>query len=253
MAEEIKRKRIYCNNCANATWHTLVGFHTYHTGNGEGADVWGEYRLWKCAGCDTGTMEDHYTADYMASSEDDVQLYDSIYHPRRAHSVRPLKHFFRLPVKLARLYKEVVSSYNEELRLLCAAGLRALIEGVCADKGITAVNLKRKIEGMTKLLPAAIVKNLHGFRFIGNNAVHELEAPNKFQLAQAIEVIEDILNFLYALDYKASTLGRMTASLEKKPVTTVERTALVDAVLQAPAPAAAALRPAPVRDPKKAE
>jgi hypothetical protein len=62
---------------------------------------------------------------------------------------------------------------------------------------------------MTAVLPTDIVENLHGFRFIGNDAVHKLEAPTDFELTLALDVIEDILNFLYALDYKVSLLEKL--------------------------------------------
>jgi hypothetical protein len=41
---------------------------------------------------------------------------------------------------------------------------------------------------------------------MGNDAVHELEAPKHTELALAIGVMEDLLNFFYELDYKASQL-----------------------------------------------
>jgi hypothetical protein len=92
------------------------------------------------------------------------------------------------------------------------------LEGVCSDKGIPGANLEKKIDGMKTLLPENIVKNLHEFRFIGNKAVHELEAPASHELSAALDVIEDILNFLYALDYKASLLARLRAKAPKGDV-----------------------------------
>jgi hypothetical protein len=62
---------------------------------------------------------------------------------------------------------------------------------------------------LTAVLPANIVENLHGLRFIGNDAVHELESPNEFTLTVALDVVEDILNFLYALDYKVTLLEKL--------------------------------------------
>ena len=62
---------------------------------------------------------------------------------------------------------------------------------------------------MTAVLPANIVENLHGFRFIGNDAIHKLEAPAEFEISLALDIIEDILNFLYGLDYKASLLEKL--------------------------------------------
>jgi hypothetical protein len=92
--------------------------------------------------------------------------------------------------------------------------LRALVEGISADRGIAGRNLEEKIDGMATLLPHNIVKNLHNFRFMGNKAVHELEPPREFEVTLALNVIEDILNFLYELDYKAKMLGDARAALE---------------------------------------
>jgi hypothetical protein len=110
--------------------------------------------------------------------------------------IRPAKYFIQLPSKLTTLYKEIITSHNEKLNLLCAAGLRALVEGVCADKNIAGRNLEEKIDGMEKLLPKSIVTNLHNSRFIGNRAVHELEPPSDFEVTLALNVIEDIFRNL---------------------------------------------------------
>jgi hypothetical protein len=55
-------------------------------------------------------------------------------------------------------------------------------------------------------LPQSIVTNLHSLRFIGNEAAHELAAPAEEELRLAIEICEDLLNYLYELDYKAHQL-----------------------------------------------
>jgi hypothetical protein len=43
---------------------------------------------------------------------------------------------------------------------------------------------------------------------MGKRAVHDLEAPSRDDLRLAIGVVEDLLNFLYELDYRASLLGQ---------------------------------------------
>jgi hypothetical protein len=206
-------RRIFCNFCKQVTHHNLVLSHAYdYRIDEESPDEYGQYRLWACAGCDTCTMEDHYTADYMTSQVDEeefVQEYSSVYYPKRAVGFRPAKRFNNLPSELSGLYGEVVSAYNDKLVLLCSGGLRALVEGICADKKIKGRDLETKIDGMSAVLPTDIVKNLHGFRFIGNDALHDLVAPNEFELNLAFDVIEDILNFLYALNYKTSLLDRL--------------------------------------------
>ena len=157
-------------------------------------------------------MEDYYTAEYMFTRSDDdeyLQEYAKTYHPKRAVGSRPRKQFHKLPPKLKKLYDEVISAHDDGLYLLCSVGLRGLLEGICVDKNISGRTLEKQINGMTAVLPPAIVKNLHGFRFIGNDAVHQLKVPAAFELRLALDVIEDILNFLYALDYKVSMLEKL--------------------------------------------
>ena len=213
-------KHVYCNRCKGYTRHSLVAKKDYSYGD-EGTGVWGEYRLWSCAGCDTCTMEDHYSADYMVHSgicdaDEDGYHYETVFHPRPSASSRAEKHFVKLPAKLTTIYHEVICAKNEGLGILCATGLRSLLEGVCSDKGIGGYDLKAKIDNMKALLPENLVKNLHAFRFAGNEAVHELEAPPEYELGMALDVIEDVLNFLYSLDYKANNLAQLQAARREK-------------------------------------
>ena len=41
-----------------------------------------------------------------------------------------------MPPTLRRLYKEIIDCFNLESYTLCAAGLRAIVEAVCADQGV---------------------------------------------------------------------------------------------------------------------
>jgi hypothetical protein len=162
--------------------------------------------LLSCAGCDTPTLETEWSATYAGSDEPIPSEFT--YEPARAENSHRQKVFRRIPQKLRTIYRESVLAYNHGLGVLCAAGLRALIEGICADKRITGRNLEKKIDSMESILPKAIVQNLHAFRFMGNNAVHELSPPKRDDLKIAIEVSEDLLNYLYDLDYKASRLPK---------------------------------------------
>jgi hypothetical protein len=165
------------------------------------------YRLWTCAGCDTGTLEEAWTA-LNYEDEEGNQMYEITYHPRRAAADLPVKKYRQLPKNLLPLYDECIKSFNTGLDLLCAAGLRALIEGICEDKGMTGRTLEKRIDAMSAVLPQNIVDSLHGFRFMGNDALHKLTSPDRECLRVAIEVCEDLLNFLYELDYKARMLPR---------------------------------------------
>ena len=68
--------------------------------------------------------------------------------------------------------------------------------------------MEKKIANLPKLgVRPNRIKNLHSFRFMGNTAIHELTAPNPDNLRLAIEIIEDILNDLYDLDYRLTLLN----------------------------------------------
>jgi hypothetical protein len=100
--------------------------------------------------------------------------------------------------------------YSEEFQFVFGAVFAfELLEGVCDDKRAKGRNLRDKIDSLQRLLPNKnIIRNLHHFRFTGNQAVHQLEA--------LIEVMEDLLNFLYELDYKASRLRKSSRARRSK-------------------------------------
>lgn len=206
--ENQRSKRIYCNQCKSETNHLLRGSHCRYDNGGFGSVEENNYNLWTCAGCDAGTLEVAYTASGMYNPDTDEMIYDYTYHPSRNSGDITPKIFRKLPRALVAIYREVVTAYNHGLQLLCAAGLRGLIEGICQEKRITGRNLQERIDGLGSILPENIVQHLHGFRFMGNDALHELAAPDRQTIRLAIEVAEDLLNFLYELDYKASRMNK---------------------------------------------
>lgn len=203
-------KRIFCNRCKRETNHILQCEHR----NDVDFDGGGEqivfnleeiYRLWICAGCEVGTLETELTDWFIAEKTGEPESFLT-YSPKRTSKNVRSKYFRKLPEKLRTIYQESVNAYNGKLHLLCAAGLRSLMEGICADQGITRGKLHQKINALKKVLPDNIVDNLHSFRFMGNEAVHDLTLPGQDDLRLAIEISEDLLNYLYELDYKARRL-----------------------------------------------
>ena len=76
-----------------------------------------------------------------------------------------------------------------------------------------------------------IIRNLHQFRFMGNEAVHELAAPKPAEIGLAISVIENLLNFFYELDYKASRLREMRRPKKAKGAKPTEAAVLTGLVV----------------------
>jgi len=60
---------------------------------------------------------------------------------------------------------------------------------------------------------------LHNLRFLGNEAVHELDQPSTNELALALDIIHHILDALYEIPEKAETLRDNMARRKKKQIT----------------------------------
>ena len=211
------KKFVYCNRCKGDTRHEclLNNPRTEDTIVDEEDEYptffqerWA-YIVWRCLGCNSLTLEERYTCDGQLDSKGE-QLWDVTFHPSRVKNQIKPKYFNRLPDKLNNIYRESITTFNARARVLCTAGLRGLIEGVCLDKQIRGRNLEEKIDGLAAILPANIVKNLHSLRFMGNIATHELTPPPSYDLRLAVEICEDLLSYLYELDYKTARLGELT-------------------------------------------
>jgi len=231
-----QKERIKCNACNHNTWHQLEVRYTdiRYLDMDEYDEYWDVLR---CLGCDAVTVR-------LAEVCEDSEQYT--YYPERTEKLHKERRFQKLPAHLARLYTDVVITFNNDALLLCAAGIRALIEGICYDKGITkgpnsqgktVKNLEGKINGLTTIVPERIVRNLHGLRFLGNKALHQFDVPTKSSLELALSVVEDILNVVYDLDYKSILLSKITTAklpvaLTPQEIQVLELTVLGHTVLE---------------------
>jgi hypothetical protein len=218
--ERGQQLKIWCNTCKGTTKHTLIekSIYRYDETPPYGMteedyqyvalyyeETW--YSFWKCDGCGTCTLEAAVTGAGMYDKNNEA-IYEYTYFPKRQIYDRKIKKFTRLPHKLNKIYSETINAFNNGQLLLTAAGLRAIIEGICDDKSIGEKReiLSKKIPKMVLILPKNIVDNLHSFRIMGNMGLHELEEIDRNDLEIAIEVIEDLLNFIYDLEYKTAKI-----------------------------------------------
>jgi hypothetical protein len=166
-------RRIYCNSCRKNTNHSCLAEHYYIyppdlPDEGEIDPNEGELdsdnreidldetlremvgcRLWICAGCDVGTLEEY--ASFVFGSDPqtfDKQTYDSTYIPDRYVRHLQEKQYEALPKPIQSIYREVIRSFNAELHLLCAMGIRALLEGICANLQVKGRTLREMIDGL---------------------------------------------------------------------------------------------------------
>jgi hypothetical protein len=90
---------------------------------------------------------------------------------------------------------------NAQLPVLAAIGLRALIEAICRERNIADGNLEKLIDGLATsgVLSTAQASILHGHRFLGNIAAHEVVSPKPRELVAALEIAETVLRTIYVL------------------------------------------------------
>ena len=82
-------------------------------------------------------------------------------------------------------------------------------------KEITKRNLEGKIHGM---LQSGIINNqefnaLHELRFLGNDAVHQLEIPTVSDIGNALDIIEHLIEDIYEIPLKSRKLNNRRRQL----------------------------------------
>lgn len=192
------------------------------------------YQVIQCQGCETFSFrhQSWCDQDFYPEAGDDGTT-ERLY-PKRSTNDVTAKPFLNVPTTLRRIYVELIDCFNNECHTLCAAGLRALVEGICADQkigdgpiampvkggGTTTLrknNLEGKIAGLEEkgILTQVGAQTLHQHRYLGNEAVHELARPSVEELTLAIEIIEHILEQLYEIPAKAESLRSNIAKRKK--------------------------------------
>lgn len=217
----------FCTNCncptnQNILHETKIDFHEEE---GSWWDVT-RYQVIQCAGCDEITFRKLYTDVSMQIGVDEYKS-DEVLFPRRGIHVRPLKTFHGLPASVLAIYRETIDAYNTNLTLLCSVGVRAIVESICLDKGITSGKVKNAVgnERVSKKLDGKIsgllangyitgdaAETLHELRFLGNEAVHELSRPSIEELGIAIDVIELSIENIYMIKRKTKHLQERRAN-----------------------------------------
>lgn len=221
--------QILCIDCKHETEHKIVA-PSFQEDGSHGEEFWSvdwqeNYQILQCGGCKAVTFR-HY---HWFSEDDPLEPGKETLYPRR--DGRPTRQFDSVPAPLTRLYVEVLECFNNDSHILCAAGLRALVEGLCAERGIANGpvpqgdgttkrnnNLEGKIYGLCEqgVVTATGAGFLHSHRFLGNEAVHELTRPPRDELALALDIVEHMLEQVYDIPAKASSLEKARDARRQK-------------------------------------
>ena len=219
-----KMVKCYCNKCRILSKHTVItDFYEDGCESGEYGTSWkNDYQIIKCDNCDEISFRlDGWFSEYCDCIPDGNDGSFEILYPENNENIRDEKEFDSLPFSLSDIYSEVIKSFNQRIYMLCAVGIRAILEGICKEQKIyqgivsdkngkeqTKRNLEGKIYGM---LQAGIINKqefnaLHELRFLGNDAVHQLEIPSVSDINNALDIIEHLIEDVYELPLKSKKL-----------------------------------------------
>jgi len=208
-------------------------------GSGEYSIDWSSsHQVIQCQGCMTSSFRQvsWFSEDCQQIGPDEYDDGERItLYPKRSNNTLPIKDFWEVPHNLRRIYRESIDCFNNDSFTLAAAGLRAIIEGLCAELGVTDgpktvtkkdgtqvvkrfKNLEAKIAGLHEkgFLTERNTSILHEHRFLGNDAVHELAQPSRDELALAIEIVEHTFESLFEIPTKGDELKEKRARRNKK-------------------------------------
>lgn len=206
-------EKLLCNTCKRLTNHKVLKSHnqTYTPADDPDMPVdyaEGTWEIIQCVGCETVSFRESWltSEDWVPNKGPVPTVYR---YPEADKDQLPVKSFRQVPYNIYRIYEESIQSFNIGNYILCAAGLRAVIEGICEEEiakneQMTSKKLdtlEKKINGLheKKILAERHAEILHALRFIGNEAVHELTAPPEDDLKAAIDIVEHTLENLYRL------------------------------------------------------
>lgn len=221
----------FCANCNRPTNQTILKQEelNYY----EEDTTWWEnnkYQIIQCGGCDEISFRKIYSDAQMNQTRDENDAHSQELYPKRGPNSVPIRTFHNIPLNIRGLYRETVDAYNNEQLILCTAGIRAMIEGICLDKKIIGINvitkkgktilknsLEGKIDGLAEsgYLTKDNATSLHELRFLGNEALHELSRPSVAELKLVIEIIELTLDNIYELQHKAMRLKNAKMTRKK--------------------------------------
>lgn len=219
--------KVHCEKCSQGTCHRILASTKQRWDEIEDNDIYfsgfDRYQIIHCEGCETISFR--HLSYWSENDEPEEKLY-----PESFIENHELKNFPVFEKELSEIYYEAVSSFNAGNFILCAVGIRAIIEGICKDKGVkkgyirnletdefvlykngsrkTANDLRGKILGLRdkEIITKSQNKILHQLRFLGNDAIHKLYRPSQEELKTALLIIENMIENLYVIPLHAEKL-----------------------------------------------
>ena len=201
-------EKYYCRNCKGLRKYKILC--EKKTKGSEDFDFiqWNEdFYIIECLGCESTSFLQIYGNSQMVTVNDDgyAHYFNKVnIYPEFIKNGHEIEATYYLPEKIAKIYQETISAFKIEANILTAAGFRAVIEALCNHLKIKKDSLSKRIDLLSEkgFLTANESKRLHSIRFLGNDALHEMEIPKEEQLLIILEIVNHLLENLFIQDKK---------------------------------------------------
>lgn len=198
--------KYFCRKCKGLRNHSAIFDHKIRGEEDDFNFQWSKnYKVIECNGCDNISFLEVYSDSSMiqaVGNGDDYEYYDDEtiypYYLDKGYEISA----YHLPRPIKDIYLESISAFKAHAYILTAGGFRATIEALCNHLKIKKGNLEERINLLHNKghLTLSESKRLHSIRFLGNDALHEIEKPKKDQLVILLEIINHLLSNLFVND-----------------------------------------------------
>lgn len=200
-------EKSYCIRCNYDTNHSVLFKESIRSDNDD-YDFAIDYMVVKCLGCERISFREKFTdieSAYPNQNGDWISDTTVKTYPEKLRITQRLENIYILPEKIRIVYEEAIKAYNADCFILTGVAFRAVIEAICIETEIGGRTLENKINNLArqKLITEKESKRLHSIRFIGNDSIHEMKVPNEESLKIVLNIIENLLNNLYLIDYSS--------------------------------------------------
>jgi len=203
------KEKCFCENCKGLRNHKELHIVERKGSDDDGFLRWfNKYSILECKGCENISFLHTYgdTEMYHTNNHEGYQeyYYDETVYPYYLEKSFEIELKTYLPKKIRMIYSETLNALKANSYILTAGGLRATIEALCNHLKIRKDSLEERINLLHKKghLTVSESNRLHSIRFLGNDALHEIEKPKKEHLYILLDIINHLLLNLFINDKK---------------------------------------------------
>ena len=109
----------------------------------------------------------------------------------------------QIPESIATVFDEAITCHANQCYVASAIMIRKTLEELCADKGATGSDLKKRIDalGEVVILPQEFLDAMHDLRALGNDGAHvelkTFDSVSEEEVTTGIEVTKELLRAVY--------------------------------------------------------